>query len=39
MIKTLSAYIKEFKKASVATPLLMILEVLMEILILPSWLP
>jgi len=33
MIKTLASYIKEFKWLSLATPLLMIMEVLMEILI------
>lgn len=33
MIKTISAYVKEFKKASVATPFFMILEVVMETLI------
>ena len=32
MIKTLGAYIKEFKRASIATPCYMILEVLMEML-------
>lgn len=30
MIKTLAAYIKQYKKASIATPFFMILEVLME---------
>lgn len=33
MIKTLGAYVKEFKRASIATPCYMILEVLMEMLI------
>ena len=33
MLKTLGAYVKEYKRASVATPLYMILEVLMEMLI------
>lgn len=33
MLKTLTAHIKEFKKASIATPLFMILEVIMETLI------
>ena len=33
MIKTLAAYVKEYKKASIATPLFMILEVIMETLI------
>ena len=33
MLKTLGAYVKEFKKASIATPLFMILEVIMEMLI------
>ena len=33
MLKTLSKHIKEFKKASIATPIFMILEVLMETLI------
>ena len=33
MIKTLAAHIKEFKKASIATPIFMILEVIMETLI------
>ncbi|MBQ8536820.1 MAG: ABC transporter ATP-binding protein, partial [Clostridia bacterium] len=33
MLKTLGAYIKEFKWVSLATPLMMVLEVLMEILI------
>ncbi len=33
MIKTLGAYIKEFKRASIATPCYMILEVLMEMMI------
>ena len=33
MLKTLGAYVKEYKKASIATPLFMILEVLMEMLI------
>lgn len=33
MIKTLAAYIKEYKKPSIATPCFMILEVLMEMLI------
>ena len=32
MIKTLGAYVKEFKRASIATPCYMILEVLMEML-------
>ena len=31
MLKTLGAQVKEFKKASIATPLFMILEVIMEI--------
>lgn len=33
MIKTLAAHIKEYKKASIATPVFMILEVIMETLI------
>ena len=33
MIKTLAKQIKEFKTASIATPLFMILEVLMEMII------
>ena len=33
MLKTLSKHIKEFKKSSIATPIFMILEVLMETLI------
>ena len=33
MLKTLASYIREFKWISIATPLFMILEVLMEILI------
>ncbi len=33
MIKTLAAQIKEFKKASVLTPVFMILEVVFEMLI------
>lgn len=33
MIKTLAAHIKEYKKASIATPLFMIGEVIMEIII------
>ena len=33
MLKTLKAYIKEYKKASVITPVFMILEVIMETLI------
>lgn len=33
MLKTLASYIKEFKKASIATPIFMVLEVLMETLI------
>lgn len=33
MIKTLAAHIKEYKKASIATPFFMILEVIMETLI------
>ena len=33
MLKTLARYVGEFKKASFATPLMMILEVLMEMLI------
>ena len=33
MIKTLAKQIKEFKAASIATPLFMILEVLMEMII------
>ena len=33
MLKTLGAYIKEYKRASIATPFFMILEVLMEMLI------
>lgn len=33
MIKTLAAYIKEYKRSSIATPCFMILEVLMEMLI------
>ena len=33
MLKTLGAQIKEFKKASIATPLFMLLEVFMETLI------
>ena len=31
MIKTLGAYVKEFKRASIATPCYMILEVLMAV--------
>ena len=30
MIKTLAAHIKEYKAASIATPIFMILEVIME---------
>lgn len=33
MLKTLGAYIKEYKKPSIATPFFMILEVIMEMLI------
>ena len=33
MIKTLGAYVKDFKRASIATPCYMILEVLMEMMI------
>ena len=33
MIKTLAAQIKEFKKDSIITPLFMILEVIMEMII------
>lgn len=33
MLKTLASYIKEYKKPSIATPVFMILEVLMEMLI------
>lgn len=33
MIKTLSAYVKQYKRASIATPLYMILEVMMEMMI------
>ncbi len=33
MLKTLGSHIKEFKKASIATPIFMILEVLMETII------
>lgn len=33
MIKTLAAHIKEYKKASIATPFFMILEIIMETLI------
>ena len=33
MLKTLGAQIKEFKKDSIKTPIFMILEVLMEMLI------
>ena len=33
MLKTLGAQIKEFKKASIATPLFMIGEVIMEMII------
>ena len=33
MIKTLGAYVKEYKRSSIATPFFMILEVLMEMLI------
>lgn len=33
MLKTLGAQVKEFKKASIATPLFMILEVIMEMII------
>lgn len=33
MIKTLAAHIKEYKKASIATPFFMVLEVIMETLI------
>lgn len=33
MLKTLGKYIKEYKKASIATPLFMVLEVLMETLV------
>ena len=39
MLKTLGAQIKEFKKDSIKTPLFMILEVLMEMLIPFSWHP
>ena len=33
MLKTLGAQIKEFKRASIATPIFMILEVVMETII------
>lgn len=33
MLKTLGAQVKEYKKASIATPLFMILEVIMEMII------
>lgn len=33
MIKTLAKYIKEYKKSSIATPIFMIMEVIMEMLI------
>ena len=33
MLKTLGAQVKEFKKASIATPIFMILEVIMEMII------
>ena len=33
MLKTLSAYIGEYKKVSIKTPIYIIVEVLMEILI------
>ena len=33
MLKTLGAQVKEYKKASIATPLFMILEVIMEMMI------
>jgi ATP-binding cassette subfamily B protein len=33
MLKTLGAELKEFKKASIATPLFMLIEVLMETII------
>ncbi len=33
MLKTLAAYIKEYKKPSIATPIFMILEVMMEMMI------
>ena len=33
MLKTIGAYVKEYKRASIATPFFMILEVLMEMLI------
>lgn len=33
MLRTLGAYVKEYKRASIATPFFMILEVLMEMLI------
>lgn len=33
MLKTLTSYIKEFKKSSIATPIFMVLEVLMETMI------
>lgn len=33
MLKTLAAYIKEYKKPSIMTPIFMILEVLMEMMI------
>lgn len=39
MLKTLGAQIKEFKKASIATPIFMLLEVFMETLIHTLWLP
>ena len=33
MLKTLGAQVKEYKKASIATPVFMILEVIMEMII------
>ncbi len=33
MLKTLAAHIKEYKKPSIATPIFMILEVMMEMMI------
>lgn len=33
MLKTLASQIKEYKKASIATPIFMILEVIMETII------
>ena len=39
MIKTLAEQIKEFKKASILTPVFMILEVLFEMMIPLLWRP